>query len=130
MQLMRSEMKTYARFLFPGSFVSEESVKEVPSRNVAELDIPGNAFALQFFDQGTAVFNVDGHEVEFTSKRINVSGNTYIGGLLMTLEEVRQRHPDKSNLIANMEGNGWNRVIQCRTGNFQPFEDGDTQIAA
>jgi hypothetical protein len=36
---------------------------------------------------------------------------------------------DYSILLSNMRGNGWERVVRTRRGNFQPIEPGDVVLA-
>jgi hypothetical protein len=59
----------------------------------------------------------------------NKSGRYYIGGTLYTVEQLEHRMAatgeDFKILASNMRGNRWGRVIECRTGNWQPFEADD-----
>lgn len=116
--------KTYVEFDLPGAFLSESSIREVASRDVTQLDIPPNAYAFRFYDIVTAV--VDGAELR--SQPINLSPRYFYGGRVMTRDEVVRELPDKKILLDNMRSNDWDRVIFCRTQNFQEFCAGDIYI--
>lgn len=121
--------KVYVNFYMPGSFFSEESTLEVSAdlRN-SPMDVvalaPRSAFAFSFFDVKET--EVDGEILR--SRRVNVSGRYYIGGRVMTLEDVRRDIPNSRILQDNMTSNGWIRVIRCKTNNIQPLEDDDTVL--
>ncbi len=115
-----TKLTTYVEFLHPGIFMSEESVKKVKSRDVLELKVPKTAFAFKFFGIKSTI--VDG--IKLTSERLNISPTYFFGGRIMTLDEVCKELPDARTLISNMKCNHWDRIIRCRTGNFQPFIKG------
>lgn len=115
---------TYMQMSSPGSFFSETSAKPVKSRDVVLADIPEHVFAVTFYDVYTAT--IDG--IELTSKALNHSPIHYIGGQVKDLEECKLEFGENSMLVRNMEGNRWDYVIQCRTGNVQPFENADILI--
>lgn len=128
MKLVNACKKTYANFLFPGSFVPEESLKEVKNRELNELSIPENCFAVEFFDSVTAEVEIDGEIFETSSRRINQSSKSYINATIMTKDDVADELGNDSTLFRNMEYNDWNEVIKCVTGNFQPFNKGDIVV--
>lgn len=68
---------------------------------------------------------------ELDSKQIGQSAMYYLGGTIETLAEIKARNnPDDRILIANMEGNGWDRLI-TNTNSWkatQPFLEGDTLL--
>ena len=130
MKMIDSSKTTYATLLFPGSFYPEESVKKVKNRELGELDIPQNCFAVQFFDLVTAKFDVDGQIIETTSKRFNESDRFYINATVMNQEEVAKEHGENSTILGNMQSNRWDEVVKCVTGNFQPFEKEDSIVTA
>lgn len=117
--------KTYIEFLYPGPLVSESSTREVRTRDISNIEVPKNAFGFKFFDVLSAIVNANGNQVELTSKRINVSPMHYYGGKLYTVAELKIAFPNERILIGNIEGNGHKMAIQCRTGNWQSFNDGD-----
>jgi len=117
-------IKHYVEYYYPGSFFSETSVKEIAQRDVSKIVIPDDAFGFKFFDRVHA--EIDG--VELQSKRLNISQMHFYGGRIMSIEDVRRECPDDRILLANMEYSGWKNIIVCRTGNTQPFRDGDVFI--
>jgi hypothetical protein len=138
-----TRFKHWARYYQPGSFFAEDSAEELSDRSVdaALAGAPHDAFAFVLYD--TAIC-----EVEFDAGLFRVvpipqdeSPKHYIGGDIFTGEELRalaveEGDPDKYRvLIANVGGyeNGLpvdGRAIRCRTGNWQPFEEGDVRVEA
>lgn len=121
---------TYVAYLLPGSFFSEESVHEVASRNPDE-DIKNAheyAFALFYFDIVKTIVKVGEERVETSSGRRNISHRHYIGGEILDIEAVEALGSEYDTVVRNMKGNDWDKVIRCRTGNFQPFEDEDVLL--
>lgn len=113
------QLKQYVKCLYPGIFMSEESIKVIESRNIAELDIPPECFGFYFFDK---------HEIEFegqvlVGKPKNISGMHYPGGVLYSVGELKAKNQDGKfdTLISNMTCNKWDLVVETRKGNFQPF---------
>lgn len=118
--------KTYVEFSFCGVVVDNVSSLEVETRDVESLQVPDGAFGFQFFDLLSTMVGND----ELVSSRLNKSPMHYYGGRIMTIDEVRAEMPEEQILIFNMECNGYDRVIQCRYGNFKPFNAGDIYIKA
>lgn len=116
---------TYVAYQHPGSFFSEESVKPVDARNPQQQanDAPDTAFAFFYFDIVTTVVNVEGERIETSSGRRNITKTYYIDAELLTSDQVAALPGDHSILLSNMRGNGWDPIVRCRTGNFQPFEE-------
>lgn len=120
-----------ARYFHPGSFVSEESTTRLTARDPQEaLDrAPGSAFAFQLFDipDPAAAQAAAGDGFEVIPKPFNESGRYYINGLLKTINqlEIENRDGELDILIANAKCNNWPVLVLCRTGNWQPFEEGD-----
>jgi hypothetical protein len=118
------EVVELAELYMPGSFMDESSTVEVNGRTIEQIartaDI--SVFAVRTFKvlEGTA--QVGDKTVKVRSERFDVSPQAFVGGDVFTLEEVKTQFPQHSTLISNMEGNGWNRVIRARTGNWKPYE--------
>lgn len=121
-----AQVKTYVEFFYPGVMFDETSLEEVTSRDVDRVKVPQGAFGFLFFD----LMSTEEGGVKMESDRLNISPMYYYGGRIMTLDEVRREVPSAHTLIGNMEGNDYNRVIRCRTGNFKPFHDGDVYVEA
>ncbi len=106
--------KHFITFLSPGTFVNEETTKEVYSWDVDEAvkmaatikERHGvTPFAFYFSTRGR-------NENELDSKEINRSNRYYLGGKVETIDEVRLRDDPKERiLISNMECNGCNKII-------------------
>ncbi len=120
MQNVEKVTVTYIEFLFPGSFVSESSVKEVANRSVPKK-IPKGAFAYSFYDMEKTIVG----EEEFWGKTKNHSGKYYPEAEIFNLKQVKANFPESTIIISNMECNKWKYIVKTRRGNFQPFEKED-----
>ena len=120
---MREQL--YVRFLYPGTFFSESSTKAVDSDDVGDLyPLPSRAFGFRFEKRWEGE---DPTGRPMTGDFEKVGPFHYIDGEIFTIDEL----PEDSSydiLRSNMRGNGYERVIKCRTGNFQPFDEGDVQV--
>jgi hypothetical protein len=127
---MDAETKTYVRYFMPGAFVSEEGTREVPERNPYQIarDLPSGAFAFEFFDKLVTTAEESGQEVTLASSERNKSGRFYIDAERLTATDIEALPGDHRILLDNMRGNHWPAVLRCRTGNFQPMQDGDSII--
>ena len=121
---------TNIAYQYPGSFFSEESVNPVEARNPQQHanDAPDTAFAFFYFDVVTTIVDVEGERIETSSGRRNISTTYYIDGELLTSAQVAALPGDHSILLSNMRSNGWDPIMRCRTGNFQPFEAGKHEL--
>lgn len=115
---------TYVAFQHPGAFFSEESVTKVTTRNPERdaVKASDSVFAFFYFDIVTTVVDVAGERIETASGRRNISKTYYIDAELLTSVQVAALPGDNHILLSNMRGNGWDPIVRCRTGNFQPFE--------
>jgi hypothetical protein len=107
----------YVSFYYPGFFFGEESVKKIKNREV-KIDIPEGAFAYQFWDQEETK---SGNET-LRGNRKNYSGYYYPQGTVYTLAQVKEKFPQETMLISNMELNKYKKVVETRRGNWQPFD--------
>lgn len=123
---MTGATTTYVAYDLPGTFEAEHDSRPVASRDprVAADTAPAGAFAFTFYDVVTT--EVDG--VELRSRPRNHSSRYFIGGTVRTVAEVEAMEGDRSILLSNMRGNGWDRVIFCPAGNVQPLESGDVVV--
>jgi hypothetical protein len=123
----------FVTFLSPGTFVHEESTHPIKSWDIAKAsemahDIVerhgATPFCFYFTTRGRTDRQLD-------SKEIKRSGRYFLGGKIETLAEVKKRNdPDERILRANMEGNGYKRII-VNTNSWkitQPFESDDTYL--
>ena len=116
------KITTYLECLHRGIAVAERRIWEVEDRDPHQA-IGSHAYACRFFD--IASITIEG--IEMKSERLNVSPLYYLGGQLMTLEQVEREQPD-SILLDNMIGNDWSAVIITSAGHCLPFEDGDVLV--
>lgn len=126
--------KHFVRFLSAGTFVAEETVKQIESWDVSQaLEMAqgiterygAHPYGFQFITRGRT-------DEELDSKVIEKSGIYYINGVVETLEQVKAKeNPDDRILISNMESNGWGKVVTtCAPYKWtQPFNDGDSIVS-
>jgi hypothetical protein len=115
---------TYIEWMHPGSFVSESTTEKVKNRDIPNV-FPKTAYAFRFFDMTEVVSN-EGESLKGSAR--NHSGFYYIGGVSLTIEDVKRLHPDKRILISNMENNNWNRIVMTRFNQAMPLNNDDTII--
>lgn len=123
---------TYVEYLYPGAFFSEESATPVTGRDPARIarEASASVFAFRFYDIATTTVTVGGEQVETRSGAINATARYYIDAEKLTAAAVEALPGDHKILLSNMRGNGWDPILRCRTGNFQPLEDGDVVISS
>ncbi len=107
----------FVTFYSPGTFFHEETTRAIDSWNIeAALEMVqdirerygATPFAFCFSTRQRA-------EEELDSKVVRRSGRYYLGGIVLTLDEIKARNgPEDAILISNMESNGWERVIENR----------------
>lgn len=107
--------KLYMRVWYPGSFVSEDAVKEVSARE-ERPDLSPRAYGWQYFERECVEQNGE----TLLGKEKNHSPITYIGEEL-TAEQACAR----GNSIArsNIKGNGYKRLVQTKFGQMFPLDD-------
>jgi uncharacterized protein (UPF0128 family) len=120
--------KTYIEYLVHGDIPNQNIIDEVPNREFQNLLVPEKAYGFRFFDMIIAHVNIDGTLIELRSKRINQSHLYYYGGRVLTIEQVIKDIPDNDKLLLYMNVNGWDKVIQTRTGQFLEFKKDDVII--
>ncbi len=97
----------------PGTIVSETNTEEIPSYDVnraieMSYEITQRHGATPY---GFYFSTKERKDDELDSKVTHTSAMYYLGGTVQTLEEVKADPESTSILIANMEGNGWDRVL-------------------
>jgi hypothetical protein len=125
--------KHFVSFFSPGTFTHEATQREIESWDVDEaMRIAASIverhgakpYGFQFLTRERGEGDLDSH----VSAR---SGMHFIGGRVITLDEIKSKNnPDDNILIQNMECNKWDRVVQTCSPSFwmQPFEDGDSVV--
>lgn len=129
------------RFYHPGTFFAEDSSEPLRERSAgaAVAAAPKGAFAFVLYDAPVPDFKYDPLLFSVTPRPQNMSAKHYLGGRVFTSDELRalaveEGDPDKyrtlisnvTNYVARLPVEG--RAIRCRTGNWQPFEDGDVLV--
>jgi len=136
---LEGTVTTYVAYLHPGSFFSEESVSKVPNRdpNQQTKDAPQSAFAFFYYDIVTSVVDVEGERIETASTRRNISKTYYVDAELLDYAAVEALANEEGIsptshriLLSNMHGNGYDLVVRCRTGNFQPYEPDKQELVS
>ena len=125
--------KHFVTFLSPGTFVHEETTKEIESWDIDEAIKLASGikerhgatpFAFYFTTRGRK-------ENELDSKVTRSSGRYYLGGKVETIDDVRRRNdPQEQILLSNMECNGWDRII-VNTNSWkvtQPLRENDKVV--
>ena len=121
-----------ARYSLGGSFFAEETTRTLERRTVlaALQAAPPGAFCFVLYDVEEAPDL--GPDFNVTPKAKNTSGRYYIGGTLYTVEQLEYRMAatgeDFKILASNMRCNRCDQVIECQTGNWQPFEADDSIV--
>jgi len=109
--------QTYIEWLYSGIITSETSAEKVKDRTMP-TKFPKSSFGFRFYER-TEMKTEDGELLIGVPQ--NYSGWNYIGGEELTLEEVKNRHPEKTILISNMECNSWDSVVLTRYGQAMPL---------
>lgn len=116
----------YVTFLSPGSFVANESTREVKSPDPRNVAWPDSAYAFTMHRREDVI---DGGAV-YHGKPEQI-GPTYYhpASKVESIDEVRLNPNASGVLIANMENNGWTHIIWSRWGNWpQPYEAGKAEV--
>jgi hypothetical protein len=123
----------FVTFLSPGTFVHEETTKPIEKWDVKKAKSMAkkiverhNATPFAFYFTTRAR-----NETDLDSRVIAESKRYYLGGKVETLAEVKARATKEDEiLVANMEGNHWDRII-TNTNSWrvcQPLADGDVVL--
>lgn len=127
---------TLVTFFSPGTFFAESTTKEIASRDTRlaarmARDITerhgARPYGFSFATRITGDPQPDGRGgfLKAPSDDVDVTGLYFLGGELVTYDEVCKRHdPSEDILRSNMRGNGYWIVCVNRNGyrSTQPFE--------
>jgi len=125
--------KHFVTFYSPGTFVAEQTTKPIESWDVEEAvilsrDVKERYGAIPF---GFRFSTRERCDDELDSRESKRSKMYYLGGTVLTLEEIKARKdPADATLISNMECNGWDRVLENRNSWrwSAPLEEGDVVL--
>jgi len=107
-------IKHFVTFYSPGTFVSEQTTKEIATWDVVT--------AMYMADQITERYGATPYGFRFStrendgmsldSKETKTSNFYWLGGKIETLEEIEARaDPKEAILLSNMKGNGYDRIV-------------------
>jgi hypothetical protein len=124
---------TYVQYLYPGTFFPESSVLPVVTRDPQReaRQAPESVFAFTYFDRAATEIVINGvGRVTLRSGDFRRTGRYYIDAEQFTPAAVEALPGDHKILASNMRGNGYEFVLRCRTGNWQPLENGDVLVSS
>lgn len=106
--------KHFVTFYSPGTFVAEHSIEPIESWDVGvAIEMARNVkkrhgatpYGFQFSTRERS-------DTELDSKESAKSAMYYLGGKVFTLAQLKKcNNPSDRTLIANMECNGWKKVV-------------------
>ena len=125
--------KHFVVFSSPGTFVHEETTKEIDSWDVGKAIAMSKEITERYGSKpfGFRFITRSRKDNELDSKQIDQSGMYFLGGRIMTVEEVEDEdNPDNQILIQNMRTNNIDRVV--RNDNswrvYLPMGESDTLL--
>lgn len=110
-------IKHFVHFFSPGTFVAEETVKPIESWNIEEAQAMARSIKERYDARpyGFCFVTRERKKGELDSKEVKRSSTYFLGGEVLTLKQVKARNdPNDKILISNMEGNGWDRIVDNR----------------
>ena len=132
---MKPMVRHFVTFLSPGTFFCEETEKPIKSWNVEKACEMAHGIVERYNATPFAFYFTtrERKDNELDSREIKRSHRYYLGGELLTLEDVEIRNKngeDLGILLSNMKINGWKYIIENRNSfrSTQPFEQGDTLL--
>jgi hypothetical protein len=126
--------KHYVVFFSPGTFVAEQTQKEIDSWDIEKAKEMARGIKERYnaLPYGFQFVTRERGEKDFDSKETRRSGTYYLGGKIWTIDELKARNdPTDQTLILNMECNDWPRVVENNNSWkwTQPLRDGDEVLA-
>lgn len=124
--------KHFVHFLSPGTFISEETIKPIDSWSVEQAIVMARGIHERHNSTpyGFLFVSRSRNEGDFDSHETARSGMYFLGGTVLTLDEVRARQdPADEILISNMEINGFSVIENTNSHKITvPFTDEDMVI--
>ena len=125
--------KHFVTFLSPGTLFSEQTTKEIASWDIdAAVEMSRHIIERYNAKPYGFVFTTREREPDdFDSQETGRSGTYFLGGDVLTLEQVKARNdPDDTTLIWNMEINGFEKVVVSCTPwkSTHPLYEGDVVL--
>ncbi len=106
--------KHFVTFLSPGSFVAEDTTKEIESWDIDKSIAMSKNIVQRYGSKpyGFYFITKERKENELDSKIVSKSNMYYLGGKIRTLEELKAENDHRNRiLISNMECNSWDKII-------------------
>ncbi len=118
--------------LYPGSFYPEDGRPvQIPdadsSTALAAVGDDDGWFAIEVRTRLEKRWEDGAGGVMWQPTGSSNSYRIYVGEV--PVADVERLDGDHSILLSNMRGNGWERVVLTRRGNFQPLESGDVVLS-
>ena len=114
-------LKHYVKFWYPGISVSENTVEEIESKDIQNIEVPQNAYAFSLYD--IEIVEFEGEILRGKPK--NVSSMYYCGGTKKNYRTVCKEKGSDSILAGNMLCNNWDCVIETPYHQYFPIRDKD-----
>lgn len=128
------ETRHHVRFLYPGSFMPEESgatrIAEPTAEAVLAASPDDRWFAAEIVTADYERFASDSGTERWLPTPAKSKKKRILIGQRMNSADVAALPGDHSILLSNMRGNGWDPLVRTRRGNFQPIEDGDVVLSS
>ncbi len=120
---MEKIVKSFVQKIYPGIFVSEDAIEEVPERNPMLVENDGEILGFRFYDQE---YIVDGDKTYY-GKEKNYSSWIMFGKRYSAAEIINMygNDPKHQILIRNIEGNGFKYICHTQVGTFLPMKNDD-----
>lgn len=141
---MSAPVVTYIEMLERGAVLPERHLHTVDGRDPRRdaKAVAGQVFAFRYFEAAAVAdrFGVLSEcdlcrrwragDLSADLEPTNLSGFYYIDADLLSLADVRAMNRDGGYdiLISNMQNNGWDSILRCRTGNFRLLRRDDAVI--
>ena len=125
--------KHFVTFLSPGTFVPEQTTKEIESWDIAEAVRMSKSVEERYeaTPYGFYFTTRERGPDDFDSKETQRSGTYFLGGKIFTLDQIKQRNdPANTILIMNMQGNKIERVVENYNSwkSTHALKDGDVVL--
>jgi hypothetical protein len=122
--------KHFVTFVSPGTFVPETTTKEIDSWDIDKaMEMARNVTERYDATPYSFHFTTRRNDGELDSKQTARSCNYFLGGKVLTLEQVKARKDDSDRtLIQNMESNGIARIVDNRNSFRAALPIGDDDV--
>ncbi len=125
--------KHFVIFFSPGTFMAEQTEKPIDEWDVQAATEMARKIKERYraTPYGFCFTTRERKEEELDSQEIKRSGMYYLGGKILTVEDLKARNdPKETILISNMECNQWEKIVEnCNSWKWvQPLRKDDTVL--